>query len=63
MYQIVLFSNIVVESQVNIRERKVMELFNFVASKEGQLVNVKESFGTCDKDDSFGIKFGINFIA
>ncbi|KAK4358471.1 hypothetical protein RND71_020700 [Anisodus tanguticus] len=42
MYQIVLFSHRAVGSQVNIREKKVMELVNFVASKEGQLVNIKD---------------------
>ncbi|KAJ8552102.1 hypothetical protein K7X08_028545 [Anisodus acutangulus] len=42
MYQVVLFSHKAVGSQVTIREKKVMELVNFVASKEGQLVNIKD---------------------
>ncbi|MCD7461298.1 hypothetical protein HAX54_045854 [Datura stramonium] len=42
MYQIVLFSHKAVESQVKIREKKVMELVNFVASKQGELVNIKD---------------------
>ncbi|CAK9136807.1 unnamed protein product [Ilex paraguariensis] len=42
MYKGVLFSAKAMDSQVSLREKKVMEMVRYLATKEGQVVNLKE---------------------